>query len=259
MNHRFTLPGLCTAVAFCALAAHTAGATVIYNPGQGVPGAQGWLTAGSGSGSGSQAVVNGLLAFDSTGSSDAYGNGRFFPGALDTSAGFLLSWQLQLKSEEHTSDNRAGFSLLLQGQDQTKSLELGFWTDKVWALKYEAGGADSGYLRDAAATASFDTQSALHTYTLTVLNDQFSLEADNTLLFGGALRDYPTIGLSTLPYLAQSFIFFGDDSSRGKSTANIGAIQLLPLQAVPEPSVALLVAASLVGLALTRRTQRSAA
>jgi len=234
--------------------AHAASATTLYDPGLNtLPSAQGWTTAGSGTGSGSQTLAGGVLVFDSTGISDAYGNGRVSPVPLDTHTGFRLSWDMRLRSEVHTSDNRAGFSVLMQGADQTKSLELGFWADSVWALKYDSGGADSGYLRDTTATASFDTTAAMRPYTLTVLNDQFSLSSGSATLLTGVLRDYPTLGSSTLPYSVASFLFFGDNSSRGVSVTDFGSLTLAP---IPEPGTVPLLAAGLIGLVWWRRRAR---
>ena len=242
-------PLLCLALA--GVAATPAVALSLYDPSLGsLPGAQGWSTAASG-GLGSQAVVGGMLQFDSTGIAvSAFGHGRTAPQVLDTVAGFTLHWQLQIRNEVHSSDNRAGFSLLVQGADQTQALELGFWQDSVWALGYSPGGADSGFVR--AATAAIDTTAGLRSFSLTVAQNSFSLAADGVPLLSGALRDYPTLGLSTLPYGFSSYLFFGDNSSRGESVAQIGAIDLLP---VPEPATVALWAAGL-GLLAWRQRRR---
>jgi hypothetical protein len=223
------------------VAALPASAVTLYDPGLGsLPGAQGWSTAWS-SRPGSQSLVDGLLQIDTTGAGvQAFGSGRTVLPALDTVAGFRLSWQMQVVSEQHSSDNRAGFSVLMQGADQTQSLELGFWQDSVWALSYQAGAADSGIVR--AETAAIDTSSALRQYTLTVQQGSFSLQVDGTTALGGALRDYPKLGLSTLPYGFESYLFMGDNSSRGQSVVQLGAVSLQP---VPEPTSFALWAAGL--------------
>lgn len=233
-------------------AALPASALNLYDPALGsLPAAQGWSTLGTGTAA-SQALVGGLLQVDTTASGvGAFGSGRSTPQPLDTTTGFQLQFSLQVLAEQHSSDNRAGFSLLVQGANQAQALELGFWQDQVWALAYEAGGADSGYLR--AETASLDTGSGLRQYTLAVQQGQYSLLADGVGVLSGALRDYPTLGLSTAVYGLTSYVFVGDNSTRGQSLVQLGAITLQP---VPEPATWALWALGLAagaGLAGRRR------
>lgn len=222
-------------------AALPASAISLYDPTLGsLPAGQGWSTLGNGT-PGTQALVGALLQVDTTADGvGAFGSGRSTPQPLDTLGGLRLQFGLQVLSEQHSSDNRAGFSLLLQGADQAQALELGFWQDQVWALAYQAGGADSGFLR--AETASIDTGSTLRQYTLTVQQGRYSLQADGIGLLSGVLRDYPVLGLSTLPYGFGSYLFLGDNSSRGESVVRLGAVSLLP---VPEPTTVALWAAGL--------------
>lgn len=224
-------------------------AVTLYDPALGsLPAAQGWSTLGNGT-PGSQALVGGLLQIDTTASGvSAFGSGRSTPQPLDTQGGFRLQFGLQVLAEEHGSTNRAGFSVLMQGADQTQALELGFWQDSVWALAYQNGGTDSGFVR--AETASLDTSSTLRQYTLTVQQGRFSLQADGVGLLDGALRDYPMLGLSTMPYGLSSYLFLGDNTSRGESLVQLGAVNLLP---VPEPTTAALWAAGLALLGLRLR------
>lgn len=230
-------------------AAQPVSAVTLYDPALGsLPAAQGWSTLGNGT-SGSQQVVAGLLQVDTTVSGvSAFGSGRSTSQPLDTVGGFRLQFGLQVLAEEHGSTNRAGFSLLLQGADQTQAVELGFWQDSVWALAYQTGGTDNGFVRS--ETASFDTTAALRQYALTVQQGRFSLQADGVDLLSGALRDYPMLGLSTMPYGFSSYLFLGDNSSRGESVVRLGAVNLLP---VPEPTTIALWAAGLALLGWRRQ------
>ena len=239
------------ALAMAVVATTPAVAVTLYDPALGsLPTSQGWATLADAA-AGSQALVHGRLVLDTTGAGvNAFGNGRSAPQPLDTAAGFALRWQLQVAKESHSSDNRAGFSVLLQGADQRQALELGFWSDSVWALGYSAGAPDSGFVR--AETAAFDTTAALRAYSLLVQAGRFSLTADGQPLLAGALRDYPVLGLSTLVYGASNYLFFGDNSARGQALVQMGTLQLLP---VPEPAVPSLWALGL-GLLAWRRRRR---
>ena len=247
-------PAVLAALPLMLVAALPASAVTLYDPGLGsLPSAQGWTTAWNDTAA-SQSLVDGLLQVDTTGAGvQAFGSGRTVQPALDTVTGFQLRWQMQVVSEQHSSDNRAGFSVLMQGADQTQSLELGFWQDSVWALSYQAGGADSGFLRT--ETASLDTTAAVRQYTLTVQQGSFSLRVDGERVLSGGLRDYPTTDLSTYPYLFQSYLFMGDNSSRGQSVVRLGEVSLQP---VPEPTTLALWAAGLgFGVWRLRRSGRA--
>ena len=231
------------AIVLAAAAAH-AGAVVLYDPAAGVPGAQGWNTVSSAT-AGSDTVASGRLRLDTTGVGvSQHGH---FRGAttLDTSTGFILQFGLQVVSETTNSANRSGFAVLLQGQDQTKALELEFLDDKVWALQYMAGGADNGFVQGEGA--ALNTTSVFRTYALTVQNNLFSLTADGQALFSGALRDYPTLSGSpgTLVYGQSNLLFFGDNTSQASGVFDVGSIVLSP---VPEPGAAALLLAGLAVL-----------
>ena len=230
------------AAALCgALAALPAAAVTLYDPGlASLPTAQGWqaLTAGAAA---TQGLAGGAYTLDTTGAGVAlWGNSRLSPLLLDTDAGFVLSFSLQMLSESHSSANRAGYSVVLVGNDPGKSLELAFWADHVWAQSYDAAQADRFVHGQDAA---WDSTSAPHHYSLLVQHQQFSLSSDGTALLSGALVDYSAAGL---PYSLPNFVFFGDNSSRGSATSALG---LVTVTAVPEPAAGGLLAAGLAGLA----------
>lgn len=216
--------------------ASAAQAVVLYDAAAGTPpSSQGWFVLADGAAGAS--VAGGEYRLDTTALAGAFGHARVQP--LDTAAGFELAFTLRIDAEVHTSANRAGYSVLLVGNDPSRALELAFWDDSVWAYDHNAADADR-FVRG--ADAAFATTTT-HDYVLAVRNHQFTLAADGGVLLSGALRDYRAEGL---PYTVPGLIFFGDDSSRGTSLSALANVQLLP---VPEPAPALLLAAGLAALA----------
>lgn len=241
------------ALALAPLFAH-ADSAVLYNPALGsLPAAQTWSTLSSGTGA-SQSVANGLLLTDTQ--TDP-GSSQFViyrsppaGSAFDTVAGFTLRFDLQIVTEAHQSNNRAGYSVLVQGVDETRALELSFWGNEVWAMAYTQGGADSGFVHGTGAV--LDTMVSLREYALTVQNNAYTLRVDGAAVLAGTMTDYPVQGLSTLVYGLGNTLFFGDNSARGQGITALGAIDISP---VPEPTAAMLL---LVGLGLLVARHRAA-
>ena len=230
----------------------TAQATTLYNPALGtLPTAQGWTPIAGGNPA-AQSLVGGRLRTDTQTDPGAVQFVDYLSppsgATLDTVAGFTLSFGLQVLSEAHQSPNRAGFSVLVQGLDETKALELSFWGNEVWALGYTAGGADSGYVHGNGAV--LDTSSSFHQYALTVQNNAYTLRVDGLAVLSGTMIDYPVQGATTAAYGLSNALFFGDDTSRGQSITDLG---LVSITAVPEPASAWLWLLGAGGLALRRR------
>ena len=138
--------------------------TTLYDPALGsLPSAQGWLPLVFG-GFASEGLADGFYALDTGGAGVSYwGNRLISPLAVDTQAGFDLSFSLQLLSESHSRPNRAGFALMLVGAQATQALELEFWVGNNWAQKYDASQPDR-FVHD--SDVAFDTTAALTPYTL---------------------------------------------------------------------------------------------
>jgi hypothetical protein len=240
-----TLHRLSLAAALAGAALAPAAAATLYDATAGtLPTAQGWATLAIGAPA-AQSVAGGLYRLDTTGAGVSYfGNAMVSSQALDTAAGFQLSFSLQLQSETHSSANRAGYSLVVVGADPTKAVELDFWTSDIWVPDYVASDPDRFVHGNDVA---IDTTAALRRYTLTVVNQQYTLASAGSTLLTGSMHDYSAGGP---PYTTANFLFFGDDSSRGTSVSQLGYIALT---AVPEPAAASLLAAGLLLLAWRRR------
>jgi hypothetical protein len=141
---------------------------------------------------------------------------RLFP-ALDPTDGFSLGFELQIHDEDHLSQNRAGFSVILLGQDLF-GIELGFWEGSIWA--------QSGPSFTRAETVSFDTRLDLITYQLTILNTEYLLLADGTEILRGSTRDYSSASTFPDPYDEPNMLFLGDDTTSASADFTLGAITL---------------------------------
>ena len=235
-------------------------AAVLYNGSLGtVPSAQGWyyVTAPLTGASATQSAGVGATTLDTTpvpGESAGYPNiVPIFPphpgvGVLDSSAGFVLRFTVQVVSENHSgSTDRAGFSVIVIDSNR-KGVELGFWTNEVWAQ------TDTPlFTHSATEYADFDTTAAVTRYDLAFHGSTYSLSVAGSPLFDGLLKDYSAFnhvaaGLPMAPYETPSFVFFGDDTGSASAKVAISRVDL-----VPEPASAAIL---LLGWAAVRGRRR---
>lgn len=145
---------------------------------------------------------------------------------LDRQKGYTLRFRVQVNSESHISENRAGFSVLvvnkpLPGETQPYALELGFWQNNIWAYNV-------GFTRG--ENVNFNT-TASQTYILFVKGTTYRLyiAGSNTPILQGQLRQYTgfqaPLGLPN-PYTTPNLIFFGDDTSSATSKFTLGMVIL---------------------------------
>lgn len=153
--------------------------------------------------------------------------------ALDRQTGYEVRFDVRLNSETHDDPNRAGFSAIVLGDDKW-GIELGFWTDRIWAQS----GPD--FLQ--AESAAYDTTAALVPFTLSVFDDAYSLAAGATEILTGPLRNYSSAGGGANPltdaYTWENLIFLGDDTSSATAVFDLAYVEVLTGTVTPEPSTA---------------------
>ncbi len=146
---------------------------------------------------------------------------------LNRSSGFTIRFQVQIDQESHVKNDRSGFDLIVLSED-LKGIELGFWTDSIFALNDDVPSFSRG------EDVAFDTTS-MTSYELSVDQGGYTLYAGGIAAISGLLRDYSSFGF---PYNTPSFLFLGDDTTsasairtgqgRGEPRSRPGAGQSLP-------------------------------
>lgn len=147
---------------------------------------------------------------------------------FDRTLGYQLDFVVQVDEEGHAGsdrngdaiDDRAGFSVILLGND-LEGIELGFWQNEVWAQ--EDDHADPNDLFTHAEGASFNTTTSLISYTITVLNNTYTVLANGTPILTGPLRNYSNAVVSGFnPYTIPNLVFLGDDTTSAQAEIKFG-------------------------------------
>ncbi len=158
-----------------------------------------------------------------------------FPG-LDRSAGFQLDFTLQVENESHSSNNRAGFSIIILSED-ARGIELAFWQNEIWAQNDDA----TGGLFTHGESASFPTTAGLINYQIIVIHDSYTLTANGAPILNGPLRDYSKFEGFPDPYQSPNFLFLGDDTTSAQARIRLNYVSVTgteraALATVPAPS-----------------------
>ena len=189
-----------------------------------------------------QIYANGATTLDSTANILDYAGYSITPTlvpTLDPYMGFQLNFTAQVLSETHNADNRAGFSVILLGDD-LQGIELGFWEDRISAQ--EGGTTD---LFTFAESVNFDTTSGLTDYTVEIVSTEYVLRAGGIYLMSGSVRDYtewePPFDAPGDPYEQPNFVYLGDNSRQGEAKIRLSHVELLvgtfgPLTMTPSPT-----------------------
>lgn len=213
-------------VSSCSAAAR---AVVLYDGAAGTaPESQGWLAYQQLGGSPSHVTANGKTTLDTTsamGIQAGYSNYNLvvpvnpnFP-SLSRTDGFVVSLDMKLLSETHSSTDRSGVSLIVLAND-LQGIELAFWNNEVWAQS----GSDFHH----AEGATFNTTAATTRYDVAIHGTGYQVLADGNPILSGNVRNYSAFGL---PYTLPNFVFLGDDTTSAQ-----GSFEFSRLSAVPEPT-----------------------
>ena len=212
---------------------------LLYDGAQGtLPAAQGWAFLVS-KGQPGQSLDAGAALLD-TSAAQTISAGYFasqagFAGSttpvplLDHTAGFTLTFTLQVLEEQHANPNRAGFSVIVLGSD-ARGIELGFWQNRVWA---QEGGSDALFTQ--AEGASYSTGAALTRYDLTFRSNTYELRANGSRLLGGPARDYSAFAGTPDPYSTPNFLFLGDDTGSAAARFRLGMVAVALAEPASEP------------------------
>lgn len=152
----------------------------------------------------------------------------------DRSSGYAIRFGLRVDAEAHVEgtagdDNgdgladRAGFSLITISQD-LRGIEMGFWEDRIWVQNDDAAGPAALFTQ--AESVAFDTVAMARNYELRVRGDRYQLLLEGGIapLLEGELRDYRGFSGNLDPYEIPSFLFLGDNSTRGEARVEIARI-----------------------------------
>ncbi|NTU82469.1 MAG: hypothetical protein HGA45_24375 [Chloroflexales bacterium] len=151
--------------------------------------------------------------------------------AMRRASGYTLSFVAQVMRETHSLDDRAGFSVIVLGDDGW-GVELGAWADRVWAQN------DGATLFTQGEGVNLDLTAPV-AFALRIEGDRYTLVADGAEVLSGPLRLYtPARSLeSPLPglYYVPNFIFLGDNTSRAGAEVRLLAVSLETVELPPAP------------------------
>jgi|GEM_PF-3352709 len=196
-------------------------------------------------------LVDGGIKLTSGNEAYAGFNTRTIP-PLNKNEGYILSFNLQLLSEDHTSygntdkngdgkADRAGFSVTLLGSDR-EGIELGFWENRIWVQQdgvFNQGTSQAADITNPYLTlftqvegVDFDTTKSVN-YDLAIFGYNYTLYADQKSILSGRLRNYSAYTPTTEPdkffpnpYNKTNFIFFGDNNPYAGAEVKLGDISL---------------------------------
>jgi hypothetical protein len=169
-----------------------------------------------------------------------------FPG-LNPVMGFQVNFTMQMESETHTNNDRAGFSVLILDQD-VRGIELSFWTNEIWVQNDDSIG---GLFKHGEAVA-FSTTSSSIDYQVTIAGNTYTLMANAAPILSGTLRDYKNFEGFPDPYETPNFLFLGDDTTSAQARVRLQFVSVTGREpAIPTSTTMPLPIASPTTLSIT--------
>jgi hypothetical protein len=146
---------------------------------------------------------------------------------LDRRAGFHVDFNLQVESEVHTKNNRAGFSVIILDQD-AQGIELAFWEDEVWAQNDDQTGGLFTHGEEAAIPTTGSAE-----YQVDITGDTYTLTANGKSMLSGPVRDYSKFDGFPDPYETPNFLFWGDDTTTAAARVKLRFASVTGTEPVP--------------------------
>lgn len=150
---------------------------------------------------------------------EAAGYARQITPPLDRRVGFNLVLRFRLPVEQHTRNDRAGFSVILLDAER-RGIELGFWTNQVFAQ------ADQPLFTRAESTSYLFAAEPVE-IVLSLHATHYRLYANGTPLLTGPVRDYTAFTGFPDVYETPNFIFLGDDTTSAAAEVELAAVVLV--------------------------------
>lgn len=172
-------------------------------------------------GSASLTYTDGATILDTTSSKDTFAGWVANPTTtagfpiLDRTTGVQVNFTMQVESETHRNENRAGFSMIILDQE-AKGIEIAFWENQVWTQSDESTGGLFRHGERAAFATTNITQ-----YQVTIVGETYTISANSMPLLSGPVRDYSSFSGFPDPYETPNFLFMGDDTTSSQSRVKL--------------------------------------
>jgi hypothetical protein len=212
----------------------------------GTPDNQSFLYLAIPSAGASNSATGGVTTLDTTLTSNntqaGYSGNPAIVPVLDRNTGYTVRFVAQIVNETHAGsdkngdglDDRAGFSMITISSDGQYGIELGFWTNRIWAQNDGGALPPAGTLFTQGEGAAFNTTLGLIPYELRVLDNAYSLVVSNTEILSGSLRDYSAFTGPIDPYESPSYIFFGDDTTSAGARVKLSYVSVITNATLPD-------------------------